>query len=81
MPLATNKSFVRYDESPEVSKAKFDSALLLKHKTLLAALHEVDNRLSFKKTTLKDAMKLVIDENGEAWGIDAKHYNAPQPLK
>lgn len=68
-PFVTSRSWLRYDESPLVSRARTDHLQICRHKPLLKALYEVQPNLSFRETTVHDAMAKIIKE--KVFGMSA----------
>ena len=63
------KSFIRYDESREVDKAKLDPPNIERCIELLGQLQAVASNLSFRKSTLRVAFAIVFDEMKEKWHL------------
>ena len=76
LPVASHKSFVKYDETEDVRKTKVAEdmeATIELHSALLAALHHVQPNLAFPKLCLQKALALVCDKKAAEWDLLEKH--------
>eukprot|EP00969_Alexandrium_andersonii_P097371 4297200-Alexandrium_andersonii.AAC.1 len=46
---ASQRAFVKYDEEPNLSKAKIDRAKITAHKSMLDSLHSLQSNLAFRR--------------------------------
>lgn len=67
-PWANSPGWLKYDETDKVASARLDSAAAVRHKGLLAALHRAQHNLSFPKTLMYEAFKVVVSQRPE-WGL------------
>ena len=56
--VATGKSFVRFDESKKVTEAKLDTTKVTASHPVLEVLHDLQDKLSFPRSTTKEAVGL-----------------------
>jgi hypothetical protein len=62
------KNFLKYDESPQVKKSPVDKDAIFKYSPMIHACKDLQNSLSFKKSTVDDAFKnLVNSEIASEW--------------
>jgi len=76
LQVASHKSFVKYDETEDLTKtkvAKDMEATIELHSALLAALHDVQPNLAFPKTALRKALALVCAKKAAEWDLLEKH--------
>jgi hypothetical protein len=71
-PLATNNSFLRYDETSKAQAAKLHTDLIEAQHNILAALHDADAKLTFAKSTVAEAFRIIFDEKHTTWGLNDK---------
>jgi hypothetical protein len=67
LPFAKSKSFVVYDENPLVMKAKVDVKQLKDVAPLAAALKANLGSISFTKSDIIGALKIVYEERNSDW--------------
>lgn len=72
---ATDKNFVKYIETSDVTKGKLDSKLLLQNVAVMHVLHDIDPKLNFKKSTLAAALKLLLNDRAQDWKLEEKHFD------
>ena len=76
LPFATNKSFVKFDESSETPKIdKYDMKAVIKaHEGLLGAIHAVQPNLAIPTKTMTKALTLVLHMRAVQWDLDPKFH-------
>jgi hypothetical protein len=71
-PLATDRSFIKYDESDKVQDSKLHTDKITVMHPLLAGLYELDDKLSFKKSVLSSAFAALFAKKNVTWGMSEK---------
>lgn len=76
LPFATNKSFVKFDESSETPKIdKYDMKAVIKdHEGLLGAIYAVQPNLAIPTKTMTNALTLVLHMRAVQWDLDQKFH-------
>ena len=67
--MATGKSFVRFDESKKVTEAKLDTTKVTASHPVLEVLHDLQDNISFPRSTMKEAVGTVFDNNYKSWNL------------
>ena len=79
LPCCTSRSWLKYDEAPEVKHARAMIGLIRAAHPVLQAVHRLDNRLCFKRKTLEGMkpMKQLRDERLKLQGIKKVLFKRP----
>jgi hypothetical protein len=72
-PVATSKSFIVYDESEKVEKARLDIEAIAKSHDVLSCLHALQVNMSFPKTIMEKAVAKLFDEKYKVWSMKPEH--------
>jgi hypothetical protein len=75
LPFVTSASFVTYpDENKVVQKAKLHVDSIERHAGLIKSLKVLHPTLSFNKTAVSDALRLVHEEKNDVLNISDAHF-------
>ena len=66
------KSWLRYNEAPQVTKSKRERDKIIKHSEFLVECRSLQDNLAFLRDDVKPLMEQVFDELGESWHMKAK---------
>lgn len=69
LPCCKSPSFLKYDEAPEVKKARIMVGLIREAHPILRACHDLDEKLSFKRKTVEAAMKIILGKKAAEWRL------------
>ena len=76
-PHAVHKSFVKYDESKDLMKAKVAAdmkQIILAHAPILQSIHELQPNLSIPKKVCISALQLLVDQKSSQWEMETRHH-------
>ena len=73
--VAVDRHFIKYSsEEPQVMDSKLDVKGITASQSFIEVLWKEDSQLSYKRTTMRNALRQVLDKKWRSWNLKEKHH-------